>query len=73
MKYEKRKDKIPYGALLFLVFLIAGIIGYGINIYRLFADCDFDSKTSFKCEVLRTAGVPIMPLGAFIGWMDLGE
>ena len=47
------------------------IIGTGWvqNLIKL-SDCDFESP--YKTEVIRVIGI-IPPVGAVVGWMDIGE
>jgi len=57
------------GCIGILIWLIV-IFGWFRNIYKL-AQCDFD--VPLKTEVIRFIGVPLFPLGAVIGYMDIGE
>ena len=57
------------GSLIFILFVLAGIIGYAMNIYKI-TQCDFESP--FKCEAVRAVGL-IPPVGAIVGWIDLGK
>jgi hypothetical protein len=56
--------------ILILGIWIAGIIGWVMNLYKL-TQCDFD--TPLKTEVIRAIAIPVAPLGAIIGYMDIGE
>ena len=52
-----------------LIWLIV-IFGWFRNIYKL-TQCDFD--VPLKTEVIRSVGIVVFPLGAFVGYMDIGE
>ena len=54
-----------------IVVAVVAIIGTGWvkNIIKL-TDCDFESP--YKTEVIRVVGI-IPPVGAVVGWMDIGE
>jgi Na+/pantothenate symporter len=56
--------------ILILGMWIAGIVGWLMNLYKL-AQCDFD--TPLKTEIIRAIALPVAPLGAVIGYMDIGE
>ena len=49
---------------------VAGMIGWGMNIYKLATECDFVAP--YKCEVVRVIGL-VPPIGAVVGWIDLGK
>jgi hypothetical protein len=51
-------------------FWIAVFIGWVMNIYKL-TECDFD--VPLKSEVFRCIGIPLFPLGAVIGYMDIKD
>lgn len=73
-RYYQPKNRNTMGALIFLGFILAGVLGWFLNIYKLIAVCDYDTtNSSLKCEVVRGIGVPVAPLGAVVGWMDLGK
>jgi hypothetical protein len=56
--------------LLAIVF-VAGILGgFFMNCFRA-VDCDY--KAPYKCEAVRIVGIFVPPVGAVVGWMDLGE
>lgn len=65
----KLKNTGLFGALFPLVIAVALFIGYCRCIYKL-VNCDF--KPSYKAEVIYGIGA-CTGLGAFVGWMDLGE
>lgn len=46
------------------------IFGWISNIVKL-AECNFTAP--YKTEVIRSVGIVIFPLGAIIGYMDIGE
>lgn len=50
-----------------VVFIFGGWIG---NVYKL-TKADFASP--YKTEIIRGFGVPFVPLGIVVGWMDIGE
>ena len=51
-------------------FWIAVLVGWIMNIYKL-TQCDFD--VPLKPEVIRYIGIPVFPLGAIIGYMDIKD
>tara|TARA_R110000851_G_scaffold313298_1_gene474845 strand:- start:38 stop:217 length:180 start_codon:yes stop_codon:yes gene_type:complete len=51
-----------------IVFILAGT-GWVKNIIKL-SECDFEAP--YKAEVIRVIGV-IPPVGAVVGWIDLGK
>jgi len=53
---------------IYFAIAIFGLIGWIKNISKLI-DCDFEP--SYKSEVLRIIGIPMAPMGAVIGYMDL--
>jgi hypothetical protein len=57
------------GYIIILVWLIV-IFGWFRNIYKL-TQCDFD--VPLKTEVIRSVGILVFPLGAIIGYMNIGE
>lgn len=59
------------GEALLVAVAVVVIIGTGWvkNIIKL-SDCDFASP--YKTEVIRVIGI-IPPVGAVVGWMDIGE
>lgn len=46
------------------------MFGWVRNIYKL-VQCDFD--VPLKTETIRLIGIPLFPMGAMIGYMDIGE
>jgi hypothetical protein len=56
--------------ILSIGFWLAVVIGWVMNIYKL-TKCDFD--VPLKSEVIRCVGVPLFPLGAIIGYMDIKD
>jgi len=57
------------GNIAILIWLII-IFGWFRNIYKL-TQCDFD--VPLKTEVIRFVGIAVFPIGAIIGYMDIGE
>lgn len=57
--------------LIVIVAVVVVIIGSGWvqNIYKL-ANADFESP--YKTEIVRVIGI-LPPVGAVVGWMDIGE
>jgi hypothetical protein len=68
MRREKMKA-IDYFYTLILVLAVLGIIGWGMNLYKLF-NCDFEAP--YKCEAVHAVGI-IPPVGAIAGWLDMGK
>jgi len=59
--------KIFYSII--LVLLVAGAIGWCMNIYKL-VNCDFESP--YKAEFIRAVGL-MPPVGAVVGWVDIED
>ena len=57
------------GYISILIWLII-IFGWGRNIYKL-TKCNFSEP--YKTEVIRSVGIVVFPIGAIIGYMDIGE
>ena len=55
--------------IVYILCIIMIATGWGINLYKL-TQCDFESP--YKAEVIRTIGI-IPPIGAIVGWIDLGK
>jgi len=53
-----------------LALLVLMLVGWVLNVHR-FIQCDFEAP--YQCEVIRVVGIPVTPLGAVVGWMDLGK
>jgi len=60
---------ITIGVVLYVVLIVAGCVGWGLNIYKL-TQCDFEP--SYKAEIIRGVGV-VTPIGAIVGYMDIGK
>ena len=59
------------GLGLFFIGLFAlAAIGWCMNVYKLAVVCDFESP--YKCEAVRVVGI-IPPIGAIVGYIDLGK
>lgn len=56
--------------LIKLVFVILFATGWIMNIVK-FASCDFDPVN--KTEIVRGVCIFVAPVGAVIGYMDIGE
>lgn len=52
------------------VISIAIAVGWTLNVYKLATNCDFQSP--YSCEVIRIIGI-VPPIGAIVGWLDLGK
>jgi hypothetical protein len=57
------------GYIIILIWLMI-IFGWFRNIYKL-TQCDFD--VPLKTEVIRSVGILVFPLGAILGYMNIGE
>jgi len=57
------------GVILIVLFFIGFWSGWVMNLYKL-SNCDFEEP--YKTEALRVVGI-VPPIGAVIGWMDIGE
>lgn len=56
--------------VVYLIVVVVGVIGWGINIVKL-TKCDF--KAPYKTEILRVIGIPVAPMGAVIGFMNMED
>ena len=56
--------------VLVIAFWIAALIGYVANIYKL-TKCDFD--TPLKAEVIRVAGIIVVPVGMVLGYVNIDD
>ena len=56
---------IPVAAI-----VVAVLPGWSMNIYKLATECDFVAP--YKCEAIRAIGL-VPPIGAVVGWIDLGK
>ena len=55
---------------LVLVIIIACFYGWGNNAYRLI---QADFEPSYKTEIIRTAGIIIVPAGVILGYIDIPD
>jgi hypothetical protein len=51
------------------IVVLAGIIGYCMNVYKFVVQCDFESP--YKCEMIRGIGLGVPPAGAIIGYLTI--
>lgn len=58
------------GTLLMFSIWAFGIIGWGMNIYKL-TKCDF--KPSVKAEFIRALGIVVPPVGAIAGYLTIED
>lgn len=66
------KSGITVTILVILLFLVcAG--GYISNAYKLAVDCDFAPTTSYKCEIVRTIGLFVPPVGIIAGYLTIED
>ena len=65
----KNQNEFTVIELVFAIVFFVGVYGYFLNIYKL-TQCDFEP--SYKAEVIRTIGL-FPPVGAVVGYMDLGK
>lgn len=77
MLKEKQGQSFLVGLIMSILFLVIGvgpvlalIFGWCLNIYK-FASCDF--KEPYKEEIIRAVGIPIVPAGIIIGYMDIDD
>lgn len=61
---------LNYFPLVIMFVAVLGIVRWVANIVKL-VDCDFVAP--YKCEVIRSVGVPVFPLGAIIGYIELED
>lgn len=53
----------------FGIIVLLLVLSYFANIVKIFTNCDFHPDTSWKCEVVRTIGVFVPPVGAVTGFL----
>ena len=56
--------------LIYAVIILGAVTGWGKNVYEL---TQLDFKEPFKAEVIRSIGVPVFPMGAIIGYIDIED
>lgn len=62
---------VSIAVVLLISALVAGFfVGIVLNIVGL-ANCDFEAP--YRAEIIRVAGLFSPPLGAVVGWVDLGR
>lgn len=61
-------DRILYS--FFILLFIAGMVGWFLNIYKLFRA---DFAEPYKTEIIRGVGIPVWPMGAVSGYLQIGE
>jgi DNA-binding transcriptional regulator LsrR (DeoR family) len=54
-----------------LIIWLVAVIGWGMNLYKLVEHCDYAPVG--KCEIVRAVGVVGGPIGAVVGYMDIGK
>lgn len=69
MLKHKQKGNAALG-LFFAALIVLSVCGWVSNLIKL-TDCDFEAP--YKCEVVHTIGVFIVPIGVFTGYMDFGK
>jgi hypothetical protein len=57
------------GAVVLLLW-VAGLVGWVGNVYKL-AQTDFEAP--YKEEVIRIIGIPVVPLGAIVGYLSIED
>lgn len=55
---------------IFAIPAVLAATGWCLNVYKLATVCDFQAP--YKCEVIRAVGI-IPPIGAIVGYIDLGK
>ena len=53
------------------IIVLAGMIGWGMNVYKLVVHTDFASP--YKAEVIRTVGTVVPIIGAVTGYMEIKD
>jgi hypothetical protein len=56
--------------ILYVVICLFFSCGWIMNVYSL---TQLDFEKPYKAEIIRTVGVVVPIVGAFTGWMDIGE
>jgi len=57
------------GIIIWLIVIILYAVGWIGNIVKL---CHNDFEAPYKSEVIRGCGVVVGPVGAIVGYMDIG-
>jgi predicted tellurium resistance membrane protein TerC len=70
MKSRKGFATIGMVVLVYIALLIFGVIGWGMNVYKL-VQCDFEAP--IKAEVIRGIGIVVVPVGAIAGYCDISD
>jgi hypothetical protein len=65
---ENKKGSIGTVFLVLTILIIS--IGWIMNVVK-FCKCDFEDP--YKTEIIRGVGIPVFPMGAVCGFMDIGE
>lgn len=58
------------GVFLVLIFILLGIYGWVLNIYKL---VKLDFEPPYKAEVIRIIGIPVGIVGSVIGYITFDE
>lgn len=66
----KRQKGFSVVELLVVIVAIVGGIGWCMNAYKI-TQCDFDAP--YKAEAIRAVGIFMPPVGAVVGYIDLGK
>jgi uncharacterized membrane protein len=63
--------KFTIGMIVFVVVLfIFAAVGWGMNVYKT-VKLDFDAP--YKAEVMRVVSIPLVPVGAVMGYVSFDE
>ena len=57
------------GCIIIIIYIILGI-GWIMNFVK-FVKCDF--KEPYKAEIVRGIGIPAVPMGGIIGWINIDD
>lgn len=49
---------------------VAFMVGWCVNVYRF---CTSDFESPYRAEIIRGVGIPVAPVGAVVGFIDLEE
>jgi hypothetical protein len=71
MRYVKYRYRPDWVNITTWTVIFAIIIGYYLNVYKLFAHNDFASP--YKTEVSRIVGIVIPPVGAVLGYINIED
>lgn len=65
---RRYNDSVLMFPIMIILFIM--IMGWGLNIVKI---CNLDFESPYKAEVIRLIGIPMWPVGAIIGYIDIKD